>query len=124
MTRPSLTWGILALAGLSAAVWLGASHRSAQAAPAGETANGIGTIDPSMTTLGAATTAVSDGQGNVVLSYPNGVIAVFKPANLESVNAVGPNSPAAMMRAPIAVYRLHTNGMSERLSILPPPMGH
>ena len=120
MTRRSLTWGALALTGLASAVWLGASHPSAQAAPApapgAMAAPGVGNADPSMTTLGTATTAASDGQGNMVLTYPNGIVAVFKPVDLE-VNNLSPNSPRARMQAPIAIYRLHTNGMSERLSI-------
>jgi hypothetical protein len=118
MTRPSLTWGALVLTGLASAVWLGASHHSAQAAPTlgAMAAPGVGNADPSMTTLGTATTATSDGQGSIVLTYPNGIVAVFKPASLDS-NQAGVSTL-------IGIYRLHMNGMSERMSISPPPGRH
>ena len=121
MTRPSLTWGALLLAGLASAVWIGSSHHNAQAAPlpapGAMTIPGTGN-DSSLTTLGTASTAASDGQGSVVLTYPNGIIAVLKPATMDS-NELGPR-----LRTPIAIYRLHTNGMTERISMAPPPAGH
>lgn len=110
MTRRSTTFGALALTMLAATAWLGLSRHIAHAAPAVPV---IGTADPNMAALGTPTAAVSDGQGSVVLAYPDGIVAVFKPATLDS------GEPG--VKSLVGVYRLHKNGLTERVSIALPP---
>jgi len=118
MTRKSTALYALTLIGLALLAWLGVSRSPAHAQFPGNP----GAANPGMglSTVGTATTAAADGQGSVVLTYPNGIVAVVKPSSMETTAGTG--RPQPQPQSPIAVYRIRANGLVERLSLPFPPI--
>lgn len=116
--RKSTTLGALILMGVAVLTWLGLSklptHAQALTNP------GLLNPGPGPSTVGTATTAASDGQGNIVLTYPNGIIAVVNASNIDMTGK--PDKPAAQPQSPVTIYRIRTDGLVEKLSRSFPPM--
>lgn len=111
MARQSAVLCALTLMGITSLAWLGVSKLSVHAqAPA---ASGTANVPDFLANLGTATAAASDGQGSVVLSYPNGIIAVVKPSRMDEV----PGKPLPQPQPAVSVYRIRANGQVDKLSL-------
>ena len=118
MMRHSTTFCALLLMCAAVLTWLGLSKLPAHAQAV--TNPGLLNSGPGPSTVGTATTAASDGQGNIVLTYPNGIVAVVKPSNIDMTGK--PDKLAAQPQSPVTVYRIRTDGLVEKLSRSFPPI--